>query len=748
MNNILSVKLPFQSEKNPNKPGPRNLNKTRTVSSDALQQLILELEGILDFYSDKGGLIKDCLVDVAYVDVISKSGRMQEIFKSVGGDCNDLIVGARFSKNNRGNHIITYYVTRECIITAISNLKEVSSFIDKALDGRATSENFKSDLDIDYGLSSLPKTKLRGLIVDCSAIDSFGVPNVNKDGMVLETTSIVTFYSTEIPVSEILEKLSFPRSCYYLVSKNTLSVGREFLETLMDKVPYLISMVATDISKITPCDLGLVKKENISIPSPHGEPIIGVIDTLFDQKAYFSEWVDYRETLEEMEKNFVSSSPTDFRHGTSVSSIIVDGASLNPWLNDGCGRFRVRHFGVCKERIPPSRLVRKIEEIVRNNLDIHVWNMSLGTEEEVSNNFVSFDSAALDALEAKYDVIFVLPGTNDNRSEKQGTLRIGSPADSLNSLVVNAVKKSQQPASYSRTGPVLSFYKKPDVSYYGGDFDERILAYSNNGVEEVYGTSYAAPWIARKLSYLIDVLGFSREEAKALLIDAAANWSYKQDQNIDHNVLGYGVVPISIFDVVRSKEDEIRFVVSGVSNAYRTSNYALPVPKDEGEKSFYVARATLCYFPSCNRLQGVDYTERELSIKFGIVGKGHILDINQNTQDEEEDFSNERKARSDFRKWENTKFISSKLTMKNKPKKVYGDGFYGLSIVSKERRRYAKQESLKFGVVVTLKNIKGENRIEEFKHACLLRGYIVNEVEVQNRLEVYNLAQEEIRFDD
>jgi hypothetical protein len=33
--------------------------------------------------------------------------------------------------------------------------------------------------------------------------------------------------------------------------------------------------------------------------------------------------------------------------------------------------------------------------------------------------------------------------------------------------------------------------------------------------------SFAAPWIARKLSYLIDILGLNRELAKALIIDAA-----------------------------------------------------------------------------------------------------------------------------------------------------------------------------------------------------------------------------------
>lgn len=39
------------------------------------------------------------------------------------------------------------------------------------------------------------------------------------------------------------------------------------------------------------------------------------------------------------------------------------------------------------------------------------------------------------------------------------------------------------------------------------------------------GTSFAAPWIARKLSYLIDVLGLTRELAKALIIDSAAGWN-------------------------------------------------------------------------------------------------------------------------------------------------------------------------------------------------------------------------------
>lgn len=38
---------------------------------------------------------------------------------------------------------------------------------------------------------------------------------------------------------------------------------------------------------------------------------------------------------------------------------------------------------------------------MNENPDIHVWNLSLGTDDEVSKNFVSFDAAALDEIQAK-----------------------------------------------------------------------------------------------------------------------------------------------------------------------------------------------------------------------------------------------------------------------------------------------------------------------------------------------------------
>ena len=343
----------------------------------------------------------------------------------------------------------------------------------------------------------------------------------------------------------------------------------------------------------------------------------------------------------------------------------------------------------------------------------------------------------------------MVSGTNDNREIQEGILKVGAPADSLNSLVVNSVRRDGQPAGYSRKGNILSFYNKPDISYYGGDFNDRITAYTSYGTEEVYGTSFAAPWISRKMCYLIDVMGMPKEIAKALIIDSAASWDYKTMSANNKSIMGYGVVPIDIRKIVETESDEIRFVVYGTSDSYRTANYAIPVPKDDDNKYPYIARATLCYFPKCSRTQGVDYTDRELSLKFGriINDKGKISDINDNVQDDADSRMDERQSRKEFRKWDNTKFISRIVKNNNKPVKSYDDRLWGLSVTSKERLSTQMRLPLNFGVVVTLKEINGINRIEDFIKACILRGWIVNRIDVQNQLDIYAAGQEEIHFE-
>ncbi|MTV88822.1 S8 family serine peptidase, partial [Streptococcus pneumoniae] len=79
----------------------------------------------------------------------------------------------------------------------------------------------------------------------------------------------------------------------------------------------------------------------------------------------------------------------------------------------------------------------------------------------------------------------------------------------------------------------------PDVSYYGGGNGDFINVCEPLGLARVAGTSFAAPFIARKMAYLIHIMGLSREEAKALLIDSAIPWNDKKTF-ADISLLGYG----------------------------------------------------------------------------------------------------------------------------------------------------------------------------------------------------------------
>ena len=751
MNSILQVKLNFNKEQNPQRPNGKNLRSKSEVSSEKIDNLINELRAVLRYYRAQPKLVNNILVDVNYNDIIAKSKRIQEVLKPIGKATNEMVVGARFSDVPEGqeNHIITYYIDENTINRTINDMLITKQFLDNELGGKATYDNFNEKTKkYHYERYDLSKSRLRGIVVDCSVIDSISIPSISS--VPERDNFLVTFYKTELSLSLLLEKLGIEERFYQysFYGNDTISVTRDLYELLNDKVPYMISMISSDFSKITLEEIVHEElREEIEIPDPKNEPIIGVIDTFFDDNVYFSNWVDNIDYVDDVEQYMTKDARRE--HGTEVTSIIVDGPRMNPWLDDGCGRFRVKHFGVCADRIQTARLVRKIREIVHANQDIHVWNLSLGTEDEVSRNFISYDAAALDELQAQYNVTFVISGTNDNRTEHSDTLKVGSPADSLNSIVVNSVRRDGRPASYSRRGKILSFFNKPDVSYYGGDYDERIKAYSSSGEKDVWGTSFAAPWISRKLCYLIDVMGLPREVAKALIIDSAAGWEYKQRTYKNKDVIGYGIVPIPVNMVLSADNDEIKFVVYGASEAYKTTNYAIPVPRDEDSKYPYVARATLCYFPKCNRAQGVDYTSRELSLAFGRVvnDKGSIKDINDNVQDEDGAHVDERKSRQEFRKWENTKFISTELKDNLRPKKSYDERLWGIAITSKERLSTRMGKHLNFGAVITLKELNGINRIDQFIKACTLRGYIVNQLDIQNRTEIYNATQQEIVFD-
>lgn len=755
MNSILQLKGRFEQRPNGTKPGSPKLPKGKRVEAAHMLQLAEQLEKIYKYWQFNTD-INGAIVSVHYKQVVAKSNRIKILLSENSKSPTESIRGAKFvwEDNERGGksqkHVFTHYVPLSVFEKSINVLKDTAQIIEDNYNGVITSEITEKMADEGlYNHEEVPKSNFLKTVVDAYYIERFDIDRVDED---IVEESIVTIYQTGVDTKKLLSKFGIHIVDDRIIEGTTLRLNPDEIKLLQNNASYLIAMSVTDFSQITRekiLEQNVENDVNSIIPSPTNEPVIGVIDTQFNEDVYFHEWVEYKNMLDEN----IPLSREDYEHGTAVSYILVDGPQGNPGLEDGCGRFRVRHFGVATHAGFSSFTVLKmIRDIVASNRDIKVWNLSLGSKLEVKPNFISPEAAELDRIQSEYDVIFVVAGTNKPDGEQKKEMRIGSPADSLNSIVVNAVDNKGKSASYTRVGPVLSFFHKPDVSYYGGDgsvyTEKMVVCKDTMGASYVSGTSFAAPWIARKLAYLIEVMKLSREVSKALLIDSAAGWDPKD--GISHNV-GYGIVPIHINDVIHSPNDEIRFIMMGTAEEYETYTYSLPVPVISNAHPYY-ARATLAYFPQCDRNQGVDYTSTEMDIHFGRINiknnKATIKPIDNNKQSEEGLITlYEEDARKMYRKWDNVKHISEEIKDRAVPRKAYESGLWGLSIKTKERMNTRKKEPLQFGVVVTLKEMNGVNRIDDFIKLCMAKNWMVTRLDVENQIDIYAKAEEEIEFE-
>ena len=719
------------------------MNSKMDVSSEHLLRLRSKLEQVKAFWDKESKPFDGILVSVHYNKIVAKSNRIGGLFK--GRESNKAIVGAKFNKD-KSKHIITYFLDSKDLSASIKLLSQTAEILSQKFFGNIdknimeNKNNFTKSMFRNLPLSM---SVFKQVIADASYIESF---EIEMPTMKVKR-SIVTLYDVKKNVKMLFEDLGIEILNTRILDNQTIYLDENQVSVLFEKAPYLVSMATADLSQLSPDDfMDKYQKEMVTIPSPSIEPTIGVIDTLFDENVYFHEWVEYHDMVEKD----IPRNSDDYRHGTAVSSIIVDGTRLNPWLEDGCGRFKVRHFGVALGREFSSfSIIKQIKSIVLNNADIRVWNISLGSNQEINDNFISAEASALDRIQFENNIIFVIAGTN---KPSEDIVKIGSPADSVNSMVVNAVTRNGLSTRYARKGLVLSFFAKPDVSYYGGSGEEYIRVCEPLGEAYVAGTSYAAPWIARKLSYLIDVLGLNREVAKALIIDAARGWEEKPSPE-EVALYGHGIVPIHINDIVRTKEDEIKFVVSDISEKWNTYNYHFPVPL-KNDKYPYIAKATMCYFPLCDRSQGVDYTNTELNLHFGRIGENNkVVDIKGDTQNQDEGLGDEKKyllegeARKQFRKWDNVKYVAECITKKRSPKKSYKNKNWGMEIKTNNRLDPEDGVGVRFGVVVTLKEINGVNRIDEFIRDCTLNGWLVKVIDVQSRIDIHKKVNEEIEFE-
>ena len=452
MNTLLTLRgKSFTQKSRNNGMGPITVPKNTVITLEHLKRLYSSLEKVKKYW-EKDSIIDGVLISVYYNRIVAKSNRINGFF-NVGRENpvpNDTIVGAKFDGEKR-KHIITHYISGDVLNKTIIVLSKIIEVFEKHFDGEITSEMFSESSTFasikfsEYGIS---KSKFQQYLRDSCFVEKFGVEYAKISDV---TNSIVTFYDVQTDILKVLKKINVDVSEANVMNQTTVLLDEKNIELLLSKAPYLVSMIVEDFSKLSLDDFYLDNNNfQTNLPFPMNEPIIGVIDTLFDERVYFNDWVEYHD----MVSNEIRKDSQDYKHGTAVTSLIVDGASLNPNLDDGCGHFRVRHFGVSLQSgFNSFTIIKQIREIISQNSDIKVWNLSLGSNDEIRENFISVEGALLDEIQFENDVIFIIAGTNATTTNGKRK-RIGAPADSLNSVIVNSVDFNDQVVSYSREGVV------------------------------------------------------------------------------------------------------------------------------------------------------------------------------------------------------------------------------------------------------------------------------------------------------
>lgn len=393
---------------------------------------------------------------------------------------------------------------------------------------------------------------------------------------------------------------------------------------------------------------------NVKEPDPNIEyPVVGVLDSGIAKNKYLTPWL--------IDKKH-SSYPDDIidnSHGTFVSGIILYGDELeNRTLSglEGCKLFDATVMpDMRKETISEDELIENIREAIKENSEIKIWNMSLGTRLEADEYNFSHFGQALDNIQESYGVIICKSAGNCiNFVAGKPRSRIAKSADSVHSLVVGSIahKKcvndlvaTNNPSPFSRIGNGPSNIVKPELVSYGGNAGVLDGKLTRTGVSSIspdgrlvsdIGTSFSTPRITALLASLSMNIN---EEFNPLLLKSLAIHSAKYPQGLEMSMgeritnMGFGL-PSPVSEIVFNDEYEISLILQDtlIKGEYMEI-LEFPFPQslvDEEGYFFGKISMTIVGAPILKN-QGSEYCQSDLDVKFGTYDNIRDRDTNQQT---------------------------------------------------------------------------------------------------------------------
>ncbi len=288
------------------------VRQERYMTSEYVCKVKRQITDALDTWNGIPDTFCDPIISVRHCRIIPKSKRIQELFKPSSGSINRSIVGASFDKStSQIKHVIVYRLPISILHNAIEKLALLENTINVCYGGKIDNDQLKfvggpkpKEKELIEKRDELVK-KIKGtgisvstfckLVQDVSSIEEIYVDVMKKKK--IEEPSYISLFDTGLSLEGLFAEIDLLKSSTYIGSKTD---GYAFLLTpgqydqIASKYPYLISMSLTDVATLAPVVNSASFGGDYNIPSPTNEPIVGVIDTDFDTRVPFSEWVDYR----------------------------------------------------------------------------------------------------------------------------------------------------------------------------------------------------------------------------------------------------------------------------------------------------------------------------------------------------------------------------------------------------------------------------------------------------------------------
>lgn len=128
------------------------------------------------------------------------------------------------------------------------------------------------------------------MVLDGLYVKSFGIDRVSDE---IKEESIVTIFKTNVDTKVLLQKFGINIFDDRIIDETTLRLNPDEIDLLLNQAPYLIAMDVKNFAELTKDDVLQLDadeeriEENL-IPTPQNEPVVGVIDTQFNEKFIFT----------------------------------------------------------------------------------------------------------------------------------------------------------------------------------------------------------------------------------------------------------------------------------------------------------------------------------------------------------------------------------------------------------------------------------------------------------------------------